>query len=304
MAWDDSYYFGMCKLVCKASKSTDRGRTVVIKSKTTGKTYSNVISAVTGEVVFLLPPRDSYSISLIEDQETIWSDSIVADYGQYKEITVGYDINDWQGIKDMVDSGDTSSYEVGQQFSVKINGVDVLFDILDKNVNSGVNLIFGMHDCLPDLTRMHSSKSNVGGFDSSELCDWLNDEFYNSLPAGVKSVISDYTWTGSSGGSSPSTQTETHKIWLPTERNVFGVRTYSFAGEYDASYQMAYFITQANRIKKSQTGAIVNWWTSSARTGASNQQYVFCKTTGVVAGGYASNKAGVAPCFMIAKATV
>lgn len=309
MAWEDSYYFGMCKAVCKAAKSSDKGDTVQIRAKSDGKTFSGVLNQANGECSFLLPPRESYSINQIktyeEDGETkteiVWSGEFTCDYGSYKEISVGYDVNDWQGIKDMVDDNHTTdTYQIGQQFSAKINGKDVAFDIVHMNYNQlafGSNIIFQMHDGLDEIRRMHSTKSNSGGFGGSELCDWLNDEFYDSLPSELKSVIATYTWTGSAGGSTP--KSETAKIFLPTERNI-GLSGKSLQAEYDASFIFDYYLLNTSaRQKKSQAGAAVNWWLCSPLK-ANSQQYLYVKTTGVETNAYATNKYAVCPCFMIA----
>ena len=102
------------------------------------------------------------------------------------------------------------------------------------------------------------------------------------------------------GNKSSNLQTETHKVFLPVEFNVFGATTYAAGTERTTggAEQWAYYATAANRVKAAN-GASCLWWLSSPYVGNATH-FCYVNTSGAAIYDYASNSHGVAPCFLIA----
>lgn len=86
-------------------------------------------------------------------------------------------------------------------------------------------------------------------------------------------------------------------MFLPSEKEVFGTRTYSPTAETNALTQFAYYKNGGNKIK-SLSGTAFYWWLRSVNY---NNPERFCcvNTSGYAYDYYASQSYGVAPCFCI-----
>lgn len=304
--YEDQYYFSMCRLVLKAATEDIKGKDVKISSMSYKDRIINAkLDATEGDANLLVPGRDKYTVEIMDGDEVTWADTITLGFGEYKELVVGYTQSIWSVIKDDVNAGrHVGKYRVGHRLTVEYKGDPYFVDVLHVNYKGGSNLVLGFADCLPDKRRMNETKTNENGFVASELCTWLNGEFLESLPQELQDSISDYSWVGSKGGTTALTETMTKKIWLPTEKNVYGdVNTkYALAAETSAGDQFDFFKFRPE-IYKTCNGTVSNWWLSSPR--AKDAGY---NVKSFVVGGagmatqsapYADSKHGISPCFMI-----
>lgn len=296
-------YFGQGTLICKSSSALDNGKTV---SVTDGKkTWSGVIAD--GVCVFKsLPAKQKYTVCLINGDNVEYATEVIFGFGDCKEIDVGLDKTTWKGLKAIVNAGLASEMlTVGDQISAVVGGETQVFDIIHIDYKAGTyghNIVLAKHTCLAATKQMNTSDTNVGGYKATLIADYLDNDYYDSLPADMKSVITQMTYQASIGNKNSALQNEEHKVWLPLEYNIFGATTYAAATEVTTgnAEQFAYFATAANRIKTlGDTGSACSWWLSSPHD--SNATAFCAVTTAGTASGYgATNSNGVLPCFLIA----
>ena len=147
-------------------------------------------------------------------------------------------------------------------------------------------------DCLDELGKMNTSRTNSGGWEAAPRRTWCNTTYRNALPAGLKPIFKQFKITTANGNGSGTT-VSTDYFSLFSEKEVFGTTPYANSTAESANTQLDYFKTSDNRIKKADHRAY-DWWERSARSGNS---YYFCLVTsgGTADWNYASAGGGVAP---------
>ena len=301
MGFADDFYYGQCKVVATSTASADNGKAVTITSSG-GRTWSGTMAG--GKCEFMLPPRDKYTVELVNSGVTQFSTDIYCGYGECKYVEVGMDPATPLGIKAIVNAGlEADFFTAGDEIYVKEGADSVKYRVLHVGYKTGTyghNVILGRDVCLGSTRQMQTSNTNAGGYGATLVASYLDGTFYEGLGEDWQDVISDYTFQASVGSQSSNLKTEQHKIWLPLEYNIFGATTYAAGTEVTTGHaeQFAYFATAANRVK-TVNNAASRWWLASPYV--SNSTY-FCdvNTTGAADGYNASNSNGVLPCFMIA----
>ena len=131
---------------------------------------------------------------------------------------------------------------------------------------------FGMKNLMSELRKMNGSNTNKGGFLSTLMCSWLNNDIYNIMDETLKTVIKPVNKRTSVGDGGGSIQTNSMNIFLFSEIEVFGSRKYSEDGEGN---QYSGFVNTLNRIKHTNngTGDVSAWWLRSPVIG---EDYNFC----------------------------
>lgn len=300
-------FFGQGTLICKSSSVTDEGKTV---SVTDGKrTWSGALT--NGVCVFkTLPAKQKYTVCLLNGDDVEYATEVIFGFGECHEIEVGLDKTTWKGLKAIVNAGlETEMLAVGDRISATVNGEEQNFVIAHIDYRKGVygnNIILAKTSCLVTPRVMHSGNTNMGGYGASELAPYLDNDYYNDLPADLRSVITEmeYLSCGGTIGAQPVI-TEKHKIWLPLEWNVFGEFRYAGFNEYEivGAEQFSYFVS-GNRAKTlGDGGASTKWWASSpAYVANTNNGKTYCAISevGEPANLGSNNVMGVLPCFMIA----
>lgn len=301
MGFADDFYYGQCKVVATSTASADNGKAVTITSSG-GRTWSGTMAS--GKCEFMLPPRDKYTVELVNSGVTQFSTEIYCGYGECKYVEVGMDPATPLGIKAIVNAGlEANFFTAGDEVYVKENNADVKFRVLHVGYRTGKyghNIILGRDVCLPNTKQQQSSNTNAGGYRATLLASYLDNEYYASLSQAWQDAISEITYQASVGSQNSALQNETHKVSVPMEYNVFGATTYAAATEHTTGLneQFAYFATAANRVK-TVNNAASNWWLASPSVGSS-ANFCFVSSTGAAGGNGASNSCGVLPCFMIA----
>ena len=301
MGFVDVFYYGQGKLVCKTTSSADNGKTVSVVSSG-GRSWSGTMASLKCE--FVLPPKDIYTVSLIDNGVTQYTTKVIFGYGEYKEVMVGLDKTTPLGIKAIVNAGlEDDFFQAGDQVLVNEGGSDVRYDVVHVGYRKalyGHNIVLQRHDCMTQTKAMNSSNTNAGGYKQTLMAAYLDNEVYESYSQAWQDAISEITFQASIGSQSTTLQNEEHKVWLPMEYNIFGATTYAAGTEHTSggNEQFAYYATAANRIK-SIGGAACYWWECSPYVSNSTD---FCNVnaSGAASRGGASGAGGVAPCFMIA----
>lgn len=148
------------------------------------------------------------------------------------------------------------------------------------------------YDTSHECGYMNSSRTNEGGWQDCERRIWCNEVYKKCLPTYIQNMMKQVKKKTSGGISNDY-------AFLPSEIEIFGSTTYSFAGE---GKQYQYFKNAtANRYKKPRHGSDYvsgYYWERSPFSSGSNS---FCRVSldGGAGTGDASDTFGVVPCLCI-----
>ena len=164
----------------------------------------------------------------------------------------------WAQVKELVAAG---ALKVGDEISDNLltgqKMVYVVADITEKEVK------FVSKDLLPERVVWNESGRNTGGFKESDLCRYLNEVVWATLPEELRAVISERECLQIVEGKEDRFML---KLWLPSEFEVFGD---SWASEVEEGQQFELFKDPRNRVKFDQDGERAHWWLLSVCAGSS-----------------------------------
>lgn len=296
MAIEDVKMFANSKLICYSATT---GYTLLITSMTSGNTWTGTFS--TNELTFLLPNRDRYKLQLKSGSTVLYTTYVELGFGECKYMDVGLTTTTWAGIKAIISAGQAANYiHNGDQFTVELSDNTTL--VFEANVNTyGLGEVdFIPTYCLPTGRGMNTSNTNAGGWNACNNRSYLNETFFNMLPADLQAVISTKDVKATQGSQVNTLVTSTDKIWLLSEWEVFGARTYSGSAEDSVHVQYPIFTDANSRIRTlGASGAATYWWLCSPHISHSSY-FCYVNTSGAPDYDYASTASGLLPCFRIA----
>lgn len=177
------------------------------------------------------------------------------------------------------------------QFGKTAAGVDIAF------VNSYGSTSTGF--C------MNTSNTNSGGWNNSYMRKTICPAFLTALPTAWQNIIAACTkYSDNTGGGSNNASYVTatsDKIWLLSEMEVQGTRSYANSAEANYQKQYDYYRNGNSKVKYQHTAttSACNWW---LRSGYASYTDIFCcvHTGGSASGNYAYYSIGFAPGFKVA----
>jgi hypothetical protein len=182
--------------------------------------------------------------------------------------------------QDLVDAGWTVGAErsvslsamsatgVGERHSAQtatfviLHGKD-FFDLSD----GGKNLfVVGMKTVLNNGGYINSSRTNVGGWASSNRRTWCDNVFRNALPSEVKNWFKKFKYKSSNGNKSTAVSTLENYFTLASPGEL-GMGGYTYYVSAEGTTPFEYYTIADNRRKKSNDGYNKQmYWTRSAST--------------------------------------
>lgn len=208
----------------------------------------------------------------------------------------------WAEIKAAVQAGinglDLSSvWNIGDTKSVTLTTNEVIelqiagfnHDTYSDGVTAPVTLV--MKDCLSSTELMNSANNNAGGYPSSAMKTWVENNIYDKLPSDLKAIVAPvkkkcYTTYNQASSLSEAN----YNVWLLAEAEVFDSVSYTVGNGEGTKYPI--FTDNASRIKK-VNGSANFWWLRSANSSYSTS-FVFVSSDGGVGYISASRSYGVA----------
>ena len=174
----------------------------------------------------------------------------------------------WAEIAAISESGQASSiFDIGDEKDITVNGETITLQIADfahDDLTAGgkAGITFITKNLMTGAQKMNSTNTNSGGFTGSAMYTYLNTTLYNLLPSGLKSAIKAVNKKTSAGNKSTTINTDSMKLFLLSEIEVFGTTTYSVSGE---GSQYPIFTDAASRTKKlsNGSGSAYPWWERS-----------------------------------------
>ena len=143
-----------------------------------------------------------------------------------------------------------------------------------------------------------SSNTNNGGWEGCARRIWCNNVYKECLPTYIQNMMKQVKKLTSVGASSSTIKTSNDYAFLPSEIEIFGSTTYSFAGE---GTQYQYFKTVANRYKKPRYNSSSSSGICWERSPYSSNSSGFCglRISGNAGWDDAFATCGLAPCLCI-----
>jgi hypothetical protein len=189
-----------------------------------------------------------------------------------------------------------------------------------KNGNDTPHVVFQFQN-IPVTRRMNATDTNEGGYEKSEMRKYLvpvtGDSASGNFLTGLNNagVPDGVLWAParvlSKGADGKGSVTLSDKLWLPTEREMFGSRKYSTDGETaDNQARLEYYTGDNTRLKAwwEDTGSYypnmrydAGWWYWGSSCSYSGGSASFCLVhyNGNTNHNGASSAGGVAPAFCV-----
>lgn len=171
--------------------------------------------------------------------------------------------------------------------------------------STSTNLAFHMNTTNTNSGGWQSSvmRTRVLDADASSATSGSTNSFLAALPSDLQAVLKQCTkYTNNTGqSSSPSVVTATQDwVFLLSEYEVQGVRTYASDYEQDYQQQYAYYVNGNSKIKyrQSSIGTAAWWWLRSPYA-SSSTDFCIVNTGRSASGSYASFSRGLAPGFCV-----
>ena len=204
--------------------------------------------------------------------------------GTYYAIILGFDHNA------SVEGGNSIHFQIGKDAS----GKDIAF-VDSEYLSSGSSAAF----------RMNTSNTNSGGWNNSYMRKTICPAFLAALPADWQNIIVACTkYSDNTGGGSDTASKVTStqdKIWLLSEFEVQGKRSYANSAEQNYQKQYDYYKNGNSKVKykHNDTGSACLWWLRSVGAASSD---AFCPVHagGGASTGSAAHSLGFAPGFKVA----
>ncbi len=156
--------------------------------------------------------------------------------------------------------GDEKSFvlSTGEVVTVQIYGFN--HDDLSNGGKAGIT--FGLKNIMRSAYALDDTATNVGGYNGTDMYQWLNTTMFGSLPEELRNAIKYTDKKTSVGGGSTEICTSNMLLFLFSEVECFGTTYHSVEGEGE---QYAIFTDDASRIKTQPDLQIIEWWLRSPR---------------------------------------
>ena len=105
------------------------------------------------------------------------------------------------------------------------------------------SFVVGLKDCLKEEDKINREDTNEGGWESSDIREWCNDWFAQSIPQTLQPIFKNFVNSTYADGKIVET---TDLFALPAEVEVYGSTEYSAQGE---GTQFEFYKNPLNRIK-------------------------------------------------------
>lgn len=151
------------------------------------------------------------------------------------------------------------------------------------------SFVVGLKDCLKEEDKINREDTNQGGWESSDIREWCNDGFAQSIPQSLQPIFKNFVNSTYADGKIVET---TDLFALPAEVEVYGSAKYSAQGE---GTQFELYKNPLNRIKCIGSGGYqATWW---ERSPLSSSSTFFCivHSNGAASFTNASGTYGLAP---------
>lgn len=158
------------------------------------------------------------------------------------------------------------------------------------------HFVVGLKNCLNENGYMNSTDTSAGSWEASARRAWCNNVFKNAIPETLRNCFKQFNVITCTEWDGTTNTTSNDYFALFAEKEVFGERAHSNETEAAALTQVAYYATEADRIK-TVNGSAGIWWERSPGAVPDGEGRIFCVVIddGGANGSIASGAIGLAP---------
>ena len=236
--------------------------------------------------------------------------------GYFTEKPSTFSTDSWATIVSSVKAGNTRGYKVGETKTIDLGTTYGTHTLRIANTTtpsecstsgfsqSACGFVLEFADIIL-YKEFNSSTSNTGGWSSSELRTFINNDIYNALPVDLRNIIIDTIVVSGHGKSDSTNFVTTDKLYLLAPKEIFS----NWSNSYDTAKSLTrtfdYYInagvTTSNYsgAKKYKGTSAYYWWLRSAYS-TSNSDFFRVNRSGGWSGSNTATAAnGVSPAFRI-----
>lgn len=174
-------------------------------------------------------------------------------------------------------NADNEDIMVGDQMVVKLDGFGEYIATAQRVTDDG--MIFMFDDCIT-VRQMNNEYTNDGGYEKSELHEWINGDLLNSFPEDIKNKVTS--------------------ISIPTYGQIFGHDDwYERKLTPDIDEQFALMRIRKNRVADYNNEYEFYWLQNSTQECVSSSAFARVHGSGNAYYGSASGSVGVRPVFVL-----
>ena len=236
--------------------------------------------------------------------------------GYFTEKPSTFSTDSWATIVSSVKAGNTRGYKVGETKTIDLGttyGTHTL-RIANTTTPSECNASgFSQSACgfvleFADIIlykEFNSSTSNTGGWSSSELRTFINNDIYNALPVDLRNIIIDTIVVSGHGKSDSTNFVTTDKLYLLAPKEIFS----NWSNSYDTAksltrtfdYYISAGVTTSNYsgAKKYKGTSAYYWWLRSAYSTSNSDFFRVNRSGGWSGSNTATADNGISPAFRI-----
>ena len=236
--------------------------------------------------------------------------------GYFTEKPSTFSTDSWATIVSSVKAGNTRGYKVGETKTIDLGTTYGTHTLRIANTTtpsecsasgfsqSACGFVLEFADIIL-YKEFNSSTSNTGGWSSSELRTFINNDIYNALPVDLRNIIIDTVVVSGHGKSNSTNFVTTDKLYLLAPKEIFS----NWSNSYDTAksltrtfdYYISAGVTTSNYsgAKKYKGTSAYYWWLRSAYS-TSNSDFFRVNRSGGWSGSNTATAAnGVSPAFRI-----
>ncbi len=223
-----------------------------------------------------------------------------------------FENDSWATIANNIKNGNASVYNVGDTKEVTLSGYGTFTLRIANNSTpaecsasgfsqTACGFVVEFVDIITnkEMNTAGITGTNSGGWPSSQMYSFINNDIYNSLPSDLKNVIINTYVVSGYGSNNSSNFTSTDNLYLLSSMEVWGIDNDTAANK---TRQLDYYRNRnvstsnySDAIKTYQSNAS-KWW---LRTPISDYGFVFVSSNGSSDIITARDSHGVAPAFRI-----
>ena len=251
------------------------------------------------------------------DQNTNQGKKFNGVLGIEEYIPTQFEKDNWSTIVSNVKSGNINAYNVGDIKNVDLGtyGIHTLRIANTSTPSECSGTGFSQSACgfvleFADIITTHTMNdidTNVGGWPSTSMRSFVNNDIYNAIPNEIKNAIIDTTVVSGHGKSDTENFTSTDKLYLLAPKEIYSDwSTYQSANDTakDLTRTLDYYknlgTSTSNRsgVKKKNGTSADYWWFRAASSNTLEGFYTVA-STGTYSNDVAVYTHGVAPAFRL-----
>ena len=298
MGFSDGFYYGQGKIIVNTALLLD-GDVIRVRSVTTPtKVWNKTVVSGDEFLVFEVPGKDYYKISLVQDVENTPTEVAnvfrTVDYGQVMLVDV-LNKTSLAGIQAILNShSENDLLNIGDEVIIKVGGIDWTMQVVGMDLYDEHEVVFASKYVFT-TTQWGGNNMAYNNANCAVRNACLN--FLNTMNPDDSKYLKAWTKTpfGSMSNNTRQMITITDKVQIPMVNEVIPNQE-SFAWTIQPKH-FPYFYDATKRIKTTRDGTVTGWWRCEYAVDSSGSRWYSITTAG--AGTYTiySSNLGVVPCF-------